>query len=111
MKNANAIVVVESPIYADVSPEQEAQELMALSNASKMNREKKLSEAYADMYHREHCARIHEANRHQREMNNYLIFFLVLVASVIEILISVSGPAWVAAIPVIVTALIVRFLK
>lgn len=111
MNEASAIMVIEATNYADVSPEEEAREFMVLSNASKLNREKKLSDAYADMYHKEHCARIHEAKRHQREMNNFLIFFLVLVASIVEILISVCGPAWAAVVPVVLVALIVRFLK
>ena len=111
MDDMKALLIINNPVNADVTADTEAKELHILGKATQHNREMKLSEHYADMYHREHCARVHDAKRHQREMNNYLIFFLVLVASVIEILISVSGPAWVSAIPVIVTALIVRFLK
>ena len=111
MNETHAIMLVEVPRCVDVSPEEEAREFQHLSNASKHNREKKISEAYADMYHKEHCARVHEAKRHKREMNNFLIFFLVLAAAVVEVLISVCCPAWVAAIPVVLVALIVRFMK
>ncbi len=111
MDERHAIMIVEGPGYADVTPEEEAREFKILSNASKLNREMKISEAYANAYHKEHCARIHEAKQHQREINNFLIFFLVLAAAVVEVLISVCCPAWVAAIPVVLVALIVRFMK
>jgi len=89
----------------------EAMELMLLAETTQRNKEQRENQTFAELYESECRSRKRDAKRHIREVNNLLIFFLMVVAIFAEVLIYLNGPAWLIAVPIILLTLIVRNMR